>query len=344
MIFSCEAVQADPACSIALQCKAIRGSRLPAVSILNISPSEIQLSYLPMKVLRAAHLGMCFGVRDAITLARDEAARAPVTVLGDLVHNDSVLSDLRERGVRLEQSLDAVTTPTVMITAHGASERRIDQIVQRGHRIIEATCPLVRFAHQRVASLVRDGFHPVIVGQRHHVEVVGLTEDLAEFDVILEDADVEKLTARLKFGVAAQTTQPLARVERLLGLMRSRFPNSEIRFADTVCLPTKRRQLAAVEIAVASSVVVVVGGARSNNTRELVETCRKSCGRVWHVQTAADLKREWFRANDIVGITAGTSTPDGIIESVEAWLQRLAAELAVASNKASVEPLLCATP
>jgi GT2 family glycosyltransferase len=143
-----------------------------------------------MNILRAAHLGMCFGVRDAITLAQREAASGPITVLGDLVHNEIVLSRLREQGVRIERELEAVHTPTVLITAHGASERRTSEVLQRGHRLVEATCPLVRFAHDRVADLVREGFHPVIIGQRLHVEVRGLTEDLDAFDVILEDQDV----------------------------------------------------------------------------------------------------------------------------------------------------------
>jgi 4-hydroxy-3-methylbut-2-enyl diphosphate reductase len=276
-----------------------------------------------MNILRASHLGMCFGVRDAISLAQREAAAGPLTVLGDLVHNESVLDRLRKQGVQVERRAEALATPTVMITAHGASNKRLDEVHRRGHRVIEATCPLVRFAHERVAELAQAGFHPVIIGQRNHVEVRGLTEDLDAFDVILEEADIEALQPRDRFGVAAQTTQPIARVQHLLALLRQRFPNSEIRFADTVCLPTKRRQQAAEEIAAKSDVVVVIGGAHSNNTRELVRTCGKTCARVHHVQTAADLRPEWFRPEDTVGITAGTSTPDDIINDVENWLRAL---------------------
>ncbi|MBX3744233.1 MAG: 4-hydroxy-3-methylbut-2-enyl diphosphate reductase [Verrucomicrobiae bacterium] len=273
-----------------------------------------------MKILRAAHLGMCFGVRDAITLARQEAAAGPVTVLGDLVHNETVLSQLRHQGVRFEPRLDTVQTPTVVITAHGASERRLAEVRDRGHRLIEATCPLVRFAHERLAALVRQGFHPVIVGQRNHVEVRGMTEDLAAFDVVLDDADVASVASHQKFGVVAQTTQPLSRVRHLLALLQTRFPDSQIQFADTVCLPTKRRQQAAEDIAAQSDVVVVVGGAHSNNTRELVATCRRFGARAHHVQTAGDLQPEWFQPGDSVGITAGTSTPDETIDAVEARL------------------------
>lgn len=299
-----------------------------------------------MIIQRAQHLGMCFGVRDAIALAQSEAAKGPLTVLGDLVHNETVLDDLRRRGVRIERHLDSVKTNRVMITAHGASEIRRREVHDLGHQVLEATCPLVRFAHDRVAAFVRAGFHPVIIGQRDHVEVRGLTEDLAEFDVVLSEEDIQQLTPRPRWGVAAQTTQPLARVNALVAALRRRFPQSEVRFADTVCLPTKQRQKAAEEIARQSDVVLVVGGPHSNNTRELVATCSRFCARVHHVQSAAHLSPDWFRPADRVGITAGTSTPDAIVDGIEAWLHRLESswEWAIPREVAVADPAVPADP
>ena len=279
-----------------------------------------------MKIIRAEHLGMCFGVRDAIALAREQAESEPLTILGDLVHNETVLNQLRAQGVKLEHQVAAITTPTVMITAHGASEHRMSAVRERGLNVLEATCPLVTVAHRAVAKLVRDGFHPVIIGKRDHVEVRGLTEDLAEFDVVLSETDVFELKQRHRFGIAAQTTQPIDKVRHLVGLFRQCFPNSEVRFVDTVCQPTKQRQHAAVELAQLCDVVIVSGGAHSNNTRELVQTCTRYCTRVFHVQTAADLRDDWFRPDDIVGMTAGTSTPDEVIEGVECRLREIAAK------------------
>jgi 4-hydroxy-3-methylbut-2-enyl diphosphate reductase len=171
---------------------------------------------------------------------------------------------------------------------------------------------------------VREGFHPVIIGQRGHIEVRGLTEDLREFDVILTEEDVFQVQERNRFGVAAQTTQPIQTVRHLVELLRQRFPSSEVRFADTVCQPTKQRQEAAIELAGAADVVVVIGGAHSNNTRELVKTCQRYCSRVHPVQRAEELCEEWFNVSDTVGITAGTSTPDSIILEVEQRLKQLA--------------------
>ena len=270
-----------------------------------------------MKIIRAEHLGMCFGVKDAVALALETARREPLTILGDLVHNETVVADLRAKGIRVAQQPADVSTPTVMVTAHGASERAMNETRGRGLNVIEATCPLVHLAHRAVARLVREGFHPVIIGKRDHVEVRGMTGDLDRFDVVLGDEDVAKLGERPRFGVVAQTTQPIDKVRRLVGLIRDRFPKSEVRFVDTVCQPTKQRQNAATELAQKCDVVIVIGGAHSNNTHELVKTCSRFCARVHHVQTALELREDWFLAGDIVGITAGTSTPEAIIATVE---------------------------
>lgn len=277
-----------------------------------------------MKVIRAEHLGMCFGVKDAIALALHTAKREPLTILGDLVHNETVLAGLQARGIRIEQRSADVSTRTVMVTAHGTSARTLSQARERGLKVMEATCPLVHVAHRALAKLVAEGFHPIIIGKRDHVEVRGMTDDLTDCDVVLSEADVANLTERLRFGVMAQTTQPIERVRQLVQLLREQFPHAEVRFVDTVCQPTKQRQNAASELAQQCDTVIVIGGNHSNNTRELVATCKRHCAQVHHVQTAKELSREWFAPNDTVGLTAGTSTPDDVIAGVELWLNTLA--------------------
>ena len=290
-----------------------------------------------VKILRAAHLGMCFGVKDAIELALEHADAGPLTILGDLVHNPTVLGELEARGVRVAKDVADVETATVMVTAHGTSERTLARTRALGLSVVEATCPLVRVAHRAVAALARDGYHVVIVGQRDHVEVRGLTGDLDRFDVVLEDSDVLALEEHGRIGVASQTTQPLEKVRHLVDLIRRRFPRSEVRFIDTVCKPTKDRQSAAVDMARASDVVVVVGGRSSNNTRELVRTCALYCARVHHVQTDADISPDWFDGARVVGLTAGTSTPDDVIGRVEARIREVTArEPASHAQRASV--------
>jgi len=279
-----------------------------------------------MNILRATHLGLCFGVRDAIHRALHHPG--PVTILGELVHNEIVLERLRARGVGLARRLEEVATPTVMITAHGASQAQVAAIARAGFQVVEATCPLVRAAHDALLRLAAEGYHPVVIGKADHVEVRGLTGDLAAFDVVLEEADVLALTERERFGVIAQTTQPSDRVRRLVDLLRRRFPASAVRFVDTVCQPTKQRQSAAIALALQCDVVVVVGGARSNNTRELAATCARYCPRVHAVREAGDLDPGWFEPADTVGLTAGTSTPDDVIDAVEQALWRIARDRA----------------
>ena len=285
-----------------------------------------------MKIIRAEHLGMCFGVRDAIALALDKSRNQPLTVLGDLVHNETVLGELRRRGIKIAQHVSSVETNAVMITAHGASETALERARSRGHQVMEATCPLVRFAHRAVTKLVTEGYHPIVIGKRDHVEVRGMTEDLRDFDVVLSEADICNLNEHSRFGVAAQTTQPIEKVRRLVELLRQRFPDSEVRFIDTICQPTKQRQNSAIELARQADVVIVIGGAHSNNTHELVRTCSRYCARVHHVQTAADLCEQWLRGAQTVGITAGTSTPETSIGEVEKWLQEFACRAGVPSG------------
>jgi 4-hydroxy-3-methylbut-2-en-1-yl diphosphate reductase len=279
--------------------------------------------YRTVKIIRATHLGMCFGVRDGIELAESKALVQPLTILGDLVHNETVLADLRAQGIQFAQKLSEVKTPNVLITAHGASEKAMESARKHGLHLSEATCPLVHHAHRAVKKLVAEGYHPIIIGKRDHVEVRGITEDLKTFDVVLNESDIEALTEHTRIGIACQTTQPIDRVRHLVLCIQKRFPKSEVRFIDTVCQPTKLRQSAAIDLAKQADVVIVIGGANSNNTRELVATCSKHCQHVHHVQHAADLQPQWLFKANTVGITAGTSTPDATINEVEARIHDL---------------------
>lgn len=286
-----------------------------------VTQSKSGFVCLLMNIIRAKHLGMCFGVKDAVALALDAAKHEPLTVLGDLVHNETVMVELRGRGIQFQQQPVGVATHTVMVTAHGASEHALNEIRNRGLNVLEATCPLVHSAHRALAKLVSAGFYPVIIGKRDHVEVRGMTEDLDEFDIVLSEEDVVQLREHPHFGAVSQTTQPIDRARHLVGLIRQRFPKSEVRFIDTVCQPTKQRQSAAIDLAQKCDVVVVIGGSHSNNTHELVRTCSRFCARVHHIQTVKDLCDEWFFNDDIVGITAGTSTPDEVVHDVEERLK-----------------------
>jgi 4-hydroxy-3-methylbut-2-enyl diphosphate reductase len=280
-----------------------------------------------MQVRTAEHLGMCFGVRDAIDLALGLTRRGPVTILGDLVHNPNVVARLDAAGAVRVQHQEEIHTPAVLLTAHGVADRVRLRLRERGLEVHDATCPLVTRAHRALARLVAEGRHPVVIGQPRHVEVRGLVGDLDDFTVVQTEADLEQLAVRLRrdpairVGVVAQTTQPLEHVQALVTAMRARFPETDIHFIDTVCQPTKDRQQALRDLAAGTDVVVVVGGAESNNSRKLAELAQSLGRPAYLVASAAELQPEWFDNCSVVGLTAGTSTPDPIIEEVREWLE-----------------------
>jgi 4-hydroxy-3-methylbut-2-enyl diphosphate reductase len=276
-----------------------------------------------MEVRMADHLGMCFGVRDAISLAVELTREGPVTILGDLVHNPTVVAELDAAGARRAHRAEEVQTQTVLLTAHGTADRVKQGLEHQGFRVHDAVCPLVQRVHLAVRKLRGEGRHLVLIGQAGHVEVRGLTGDLDDYSVVLHEEDLEQLAGRTRLGVVAQTTQPLDHVLELVEAIRRRFPEADVHFIDTVCQPTKERQEALHRLARETDVVVVVGGPDSNNSRKLTELARRLGRPAYQVANAGELRSEWFAGVRVVGLTAGTSTPDRIIAEVRTRLEAL---------------------
>jgi 4-hydroxy-3-methylbut-2-en-1-yl diphosphate reductase len=277
-----------------------------------------------MKVILAKHFGVCFGVRDALQQAEESAQRGELTILGEMVHNPIAKERLAALGA-IESSLDAhaAKTKQVMITAHGASDRAVAAWRDRGHEIIDGTCPLVHHAHEALRELVEQGDHPIVIGKRDHVEVRGLIGDFPDASVIEETPDIESLPSVSAFGVVAQTTQPIDRVRRLVDELKTNRPEAVVHFRDTVCQPTKNRQEALRALLSEVDAVVVVGGKNSNNTLQLLSTCRKAGSPSFHIERVEELTPSWFKGFETVGVTAGTSTLRETVEAVRAWLNRL---------------------
>jgi 4-hydroxy-3-methylbut-2-enyl diphosphate reductase len=281
-----------------------------------------------MTIQLAKHHGMCFGVRDALRATHDAAKTAPVTILGQLVHNPIVDAHLQTLGVRRGELAETPQAGTrdVVITAHGAADRQREALRRAGHRITDTTCPLVRKAHDALRALVESGYLPVVIGQASHVEVRGLIGDFPNSVVILSEDDLEGVPCHSKLGVISQTTQPLTRVLALVDALKQRQPNAEVRFVDTVCHPTKQRQSALEELCAECDTIVVIGGRNSNNTRQLVETAKRLGSIAHQVERAEELEAAWFRRAEHVGVTAGTSTLDETVRAVMDRLQVIATE------------------
>lgn len=275
-----------------------------------------------MTIHLAQHYGMCFGVRDALRATHAAAQRGSVTVLGQLVHNPLVDVDLQRLGVRRGdlRDLRSAPTPEVIITAHGAADTQRETWRQAGHLITDTTCPLVRKAHEALATLVAEGYAPVVIGQREHAEVRGLVGDFPQATVVLDTDDVYAIPAAAKIGVISQTTQPLEWALALVAAIKRQHRHAEVRFIDTVCRPTKQRQDALEALCAICDTVIVVGGRNSNNTRQLAHKAAVLGRRVHQIERPDELHEDWFVDAAHVGITAGTSTLD---ETVTAVFDRL---------------------
>ena len=187
-------------------------------------------------------------------------------------------------------------------------------------------------AHKQLRALVEQGYSPVVIGQRGHVEVRGLVGDHPTAVVVEEAADIAALPQNeLKFGVVAQTTQPLGKVAGIVDALRIARPNAEVKFCDTICQPTKNRQNALRKLLTECDLIVVVGGYSSNNTRQLVEAARKASRRAIHIERPEDLRSEWLEDVENVGLTAGTSTLRETVSAVHARLVELASVRCAAS-------------
>jgi 4-hydroxy-3-methylbut-2-en-1-yl diphosphate reductase len=275
-----------------------------------------------MQVLRAEEMGMCFGVRDALKILDDIRQPELVTIHGELVHNEAVLTQLGSRGFRMageQQRATMPTTDTVLITAHGISDLERGRLEATGKRLIDTTCPLVLRVHQAALSLQRDGYHIVLIGKPDHVEVRGIVEDLSHYDVVPTEAAARSYRSR-KLAIICQTTVAPRIVTAIHAAIVATNPEAEIRFVDTTCQPTRNRQRSVEKLIPFVQAMVVVGGRNSNNTRELADLCRQRGVKTFHVQGADDLCSDWFRGIDCAGLTAGTSTLDQTIREVQDWL------------------------
>jgi 4-hydroxy-3-methylbut-2-enyl diphosphate reductase len=268
---------------------------------------------------------MCFGVRDALRVIDRLQEPEAVTIHGELVHNEIVLEQLQLRGFhRVEEHARRALpgTPAVLITAHGISNAERRRLQDAGKRLVDTTCPLVERAHAAAQELQRDDRHVLLIGRRGHVEVQGIIEDLHSVDVIGSPEEVTSYPFE-RLGILCQTTAPARLVQSIRERVGQLNPRADIRFIDTVCLPTREHQKALERLLEQVQAVVVVGGAHSNNTRELVVCCRERGLPAYHVQSAADLRRDWFTGIDTVGLTAGTSTLDETIAEVKEVLGRM---------------------
>jgi len=285
-----------------------------------------------MKVSLASALGTCFGVEDAINMAMTPEFGANLTIVGQLVHNPQINESLKKNGVSLVNNIDAIDqikTKKVMITAHGAAQKTKDKLEGAGFTVYDASCPLVMRVHKTIQSMVTKGYFPVVIGQQDHVEVKGIVGDLEDYLVISGERDIKKIkiAGKRKLGIVSQTTLQVEKVEHLIGKIRGEDYVDEVYFVNTICQPTRDRQVAVRDLAEQVDLMIVIGGYNSSNTKKLVQVCNEKNIEAHHIESFSQLEKNWFYDKKHVGITAGTSTPEHVINETHKAILQIAEEI-----------------
>jgi 4-hydroxy-3-methylbut-2-en-1-yl diphosphate reductase len=270
-----------------------------------------------MKIKRAAQYGFCSGVRIAdLKVRRLAASGGRGAILGQLVHNERVVEEMEKLGVRTVDEIAAVSEPTVVFSAHGVPPSFHERARSAGLKILDTTCKFVYDLHHESKDALAGGYHLVFIGDPKHREVIGYTHDLdaSTYHIVSTAAAADAVDWSLyaKIKIFYQTTLNADEFEDVVQTIERRA--AIVERADTVCYATKQNQDAARVLAhdPEVDVIVVIGGMRSANTKHLWEICRESKPS-YHVQGADDLRAEWFHDATVVGVTAGSSTPEYVI-------------------------------
>ena len=275
-----------------------------------------------MDVMVAQSAGFCYGVKRAVDMARDTAHRGePCVMLGSIIHNANVVAELEALGMRKAESWQGVLPgETVVIRSHGEKKEVFEKLEELGARCVNATCPNVLRIQQLVAQAQEEGRTPLIIGEPHHPEVMGVASWSDRSVILPGPAELEKWLAEdesrraLPLTAAAQTTCVRTIWESSKEILKKQCTNAKI--FDTICNATHRRQAEAADLAAKVDVMVVVGDRKSANTKHLAEICREKCGRVVQIEQAGELSSDLFEGCLVAGLTAGASTPAGIIKEV----------------------------
>lgn len=279
-----------------------------------------------MKVLVAAKCGFCPGVRNAISTAEKVLARAdarePVYSLGPIIHNEDVVERLARTGLRTVGSADEIDSGTVLIRSHGVAPRELDRLTQKGLHIVDATCVLVKRVQQLAKQLEAEGYEVVIIGEESHPEVQGVVGCVSAVVVVADESDLDKLPQDGKLGIVCQTTQSPEHLGGMLGAI-GRGSFRELKVINTLCKEAIKRQESAVELCKRVDIMFVLGGLHSANTRRLADLCKKNNEATFHLQNWEELDKNVLFGKKVVGVTAGASTPnwiiDGFVKHLEAF-------------------------
>ena len=269
-----------------------------------------------MKLLIAKDSGYCFGVRDAVDLAFKTAEESgDIYMLGNIVHNENVVKDLKNVGAKVVRNLDDVPEgKPLLFRAHGTATNVWDKAKQKGMNIIDATCPLVKEIHDEVKSLEAEGRRIIIIGDHGHDEVIGIASQVKDPKIVSSVEEAQNLRKMKKAGIVSQSTQTIENVQSIINIIMTK--SFDLRFVNTICFPTKRNQTQLKSLSEITDVMVIIGSFTSANSKRLHQLALERNKKSYQVTCSEELQTIWFENAEIVGITAGASTPDSTIKEV----------------------------
>ena len=269
-----------------------------------------------MKILVAKDAGYCFGVRDAVNLAKKSGDDfQEVYMLGDIVHNETVVNDLNKRGSKVVESLnDIPEDKPVLFRAHGTDPETWKKAQKKKLNIIDATCPLVTEIHEEIKELESENRKTIIIGDHNHDEVVGIASQVKD-PIIISCVDEAKELGKMKrAGVVSQSTQMIENVQKILNVLSEKI--YDLRFVNTICFPTRRNHEQIKKLSNICDLMIVIGSFTSANSKRLTQLSLERNKNSFQVTCADDINASWFDGIESVGISAGASTPDNLIEDV----------------------------
>tara|TARA_B100000401_G_scaffold154738_1_gene103215 strand:- start:9 stop:848 length:840 start_codon:yes stop_codon:yes gene_type:complete len=274
-----------------------------------------------MDITVAKDAGYCFGVRDAVNLAYDTAKKyGSVYMLGDIVHNEQVVKDLEKAGAKVVGDISEIPDDSpVLFRAHGTKNNLWKEAKERNLNIIDATCPLVHEIHREVRHLEEEGRKIIIIGDHGHDEVIAIADQVKKPLIVSSKAEAEAVRRMKRAGIVTQSTQMIENVQEVINVIMNKV--YDLRFVNTICFPTKRNHEQIKDMAAENDIMIIIGSFTSANSKRLTELSKQRNEKSYQVTCAEDLDIGWFQGVKTVGISAGASTPDYLIDEVKNKIQ-----------------------
>jgi len=276
-----------------------------------------------LKITVAKDAGYCFGVRDAVNMAYDAADKyGDVYMLGSIVHNEEVVSDLEKAGAKVVSNLDEVPKESpILFRAHGTVNKLWNKAKNKKMNIVDATCPLVYEIHNEVKKLSKDRRQIIVIGDHGHDEVVAIGDQVKNAIIISSPEEAKKLRKMKRAGIVSQSTQDLQNVNEIIKILMSKV--FDLHFINTICFPTKRNHEQIELIANSHDIMIIIGSFTSANSKRLSQLALKINNNTHQVANASEINPKWFKNIDSIGISAGASTPDYLINDVKNKIQKI---------------------